>query len=121
MALVLATSSQQGNARVWSGGSGVANADVVIQTKDSMRNDQHMLMSTAGAMAVFVSLDGVNYTTAALSLIDFGATSTAPVIITAAGRMYGFVGYYALIQVQQSGAVAVANATLVQSKKGGST
>jgi hypothetical protein len=118
---VLATSSQQGNARVWTGGSGVNTTDVVIQTKDSMRYDQHQLMSTAGAMQVFVSLDGTNFTTAPLSLIDQGAITSAPVLATVAGRLYGFVGYFAAIQVQQVGATAVANASLVQSPKFGPT
>lgn len=117
----LAVQSNQGNALLWSGGVGVNANDVVIQTGDSMRYDEHMLFSVAGAMQVLVSFDGTNYSTAPLSLMDQGATTTAPVIVTAAGRVYSFFGYFAKIKVTQNGATAVTGASLVQSKKGGAT
>lgn len=115
----LATGTQLGNGLLWSGGVGVNAADIVIQTNDLLGCDEHMLFSTAGAMDVWVSIDGTNYATAALSLVDMGAVTTAPVIVTAAGRMYSFFGYFRRVQVKQNGAVAVANATLFNSYKGG--
>lgn len=119
MALVLAKIAEASNAFQFAGGSGVSAADVVIQTGDATRFDEFMLMSTAGAMQVFASIDGTNYATAPLSLVDLGATSSAPVTVTAAGRIYAFFGIYAKVQVQQSGATAVANASMNCSKKGG--
>jgi hypothetical protein len=70
------------------------------------------LMSTAGAMDVVVSLDGTNFTTAALSLADLGAITSDPVVVTAANRLYGFRGKFAAIQVRQNGATAVVNASI---------
>jgi hypothetical protein len=90
------------------GTTGENDNDVLIEfTSNVEAFDVFELMSTAGAMDVFVSLDGTNYTTAALSLADLGATSTDPVIVTAANRMYGFRGKYKKIKVLQNGATAV--------------
>ncbi|MHB8816142.1 MAG: hypothetical protein ACYDAE_23160 [Steroidobacteraceae bacterium] len=108
-----------GSMERFSGGTGVNDGDVVIDTTDVARHDMFLLMSTAGAMQVFPSLDGTNYATSPLSLIDMGATTTAPVTITAAGRMYGFFGTFARVRVAQSGPTGVANAALTMSKKGG--
>jgi hypothetical protein len=101
---------------VYTGGVGVNDNDVVIQTGDVSAFDTFMLMSTAGVFDVFVSLDGTNYATAALSLADLGATSTSPVVVSVAGRVYGFRGTYKAIRVLQNGAKAVANAALIASK-----
>lgn len=99
-------------------GAGVDDNDIVITAVDSastdlLNYDSFMLMSTAGAMDVFVSLDGTNYITAPLSLTDLGATATTPVIVTAANRMYGFRGKFKGVIVRQNGATAVENASLV--------
>lgn len=99
-------------------GSGTNDNDAVITIADAAANDllnydSFMLMSTAGAMDVFVSLDGTNYITAPLSLTDLGATTTAPVIVTVANRMYGFRGKFQGIIVRQNGATAVENASLI--------
>lgn len=94
-------------------GTGTNNNDVVIEFSDIVDGaDTFLLMSTAGAMDVFVSLDGTNYATAALSLDDMGATTTDPVIVTSANRVYGFRGKYKAIRVLQNGATAVENAVL---------
>ena len=59
-------------------------------------------------MNVFVSLDGTNFTTVALALLDQGSTASAThVTVTAANRMYQFRGKFRTIRVQQSGATAV--------------
>lgn len=95
------------------GVAGTADNSVIIDWHNSLDTfDTFMLMSTAGAMDVFASLDGTNYTTAAIALSDQGATSPDPVIVTAAGRMYGFKGKYKALRVLQNGATNVANAVL---------
>lgn len=93
-------------------GSGVNDNDVVITLNRADPFDTFLLMSTAGAMDVFVSLDGTNYSTAALSLTDMGATTSSPVVVTAANRVYGFRGLFRAVRVLQNGATAVENATL---------
>lgn len=89
-------------------GTGANDNDVLFTTGDISRYDACTIMSTDGAVDVFVSLDGTNYSTAALSLQDFGATSTDPVLVTAADRVYGFVIKARLIRVLQNGATASA-------------
>lgn len=115
----MATTDYMGNALRYKSGAGVNDNDVVIQTGDVSVYDEFLLQSTGGAMDVSVSLDGTNYSTAPLSLIDLGATVGDPVIVTAANRTYAFYGTYALIRVLQNGATAVANACLICSRKGG--
>lgn len=94
-------------------GSGTNDNDVVITFSDIPDDiDTFLLMSTAGAMDVFVSLDGTNYSTAALSLTDMGAITSDPVVVTAANRCYGFRGKFAAVKVLQSGVTAVVGAVL---------
>lgn len=119
MALVLATLDSIGDALCYSGGSGVSAADVVIQTNNVARYDQFFIQSTGGVMEVLVTLDGTNYSTAPLSLMDEGATTTAPVLLTAANRTYSFNGCFRGVRVRQNGATAVANASMTCSRKGG--
>ena len=102
-----------GKRQLWKGIAGTGDDAVVIETTDISMFDTFTLMSTAGAMDVVVSLDGTNFTTAPLSMADLGAVTTAPVIVTAAERMYGFRGSYRFIRVQQDAGVAVANARLM--------
>lgn len=93
-------------------GSGTNDNDLIFGTLENMDTyDTFELMSTAGAMDVFVSLDGTNFTTAALSLADLGAITSDPVVVTAANRLYGFRGKFAAIRVRQNGATAVENAS----------
>ena len=92
-------------------GTGVNDNDVLFTTGDISPYDTFMVMSTVGAVDVYGSLDGTNFNTAPLSLADLGSTTTDPVIVTAANRMYGFRGKYKYIRVLQNGATA-ATATL---------
>lgn len=110
------TADHRGNALFYTGGVGVNANDVVIQSGDVSSYDTFMLQSTAGAMQVLVSLDGTNYSTAPLSLQDMGATTTTPVLLTAANRTYGFRGKFAALKVTQNGATGVANGCLVCGK-----
>ena len=94
-------------------GSGTNDNDIVIEFGVPADDfDTYQLMSTTGAMDVFVSLDGINYSTAPLSLTDLGAVSSDPVVVTAANRVYGFRGKYRAIRVRQNGGTAVSNAAL---------
>ena len=112
----MATQTMLGSVLSFAAGAGTNDNDVVIQTSDVSGYREFSLQATAGAMDVLVSLDGTNYTTAPLSLIDRGATTSDPVIVTAANRSYAFFGTFHLIRVLQNGATAVANAVLLCSK-----
>jgi len=113
MALTLAVATQVSeNVMHYKDGTGVSDNDVIVQTGDVSRYNLFMLSSTAGALDVFVSLNGTDYTTVALSLTDLGATTSDPVAVTAANRMYGFVGSFAKIQVMQNGATAATKVNL---------
>ena len=114
----LAVAKNLGTALQYSAGVGAGDNEVVVQTGDVSAYDQFLLQSTQGAMDVLVSLDGTNYSTAPLSLIDMGATTSDPVIVTAANRTYAFFGTFAGVRVLQNGATAVQNAALVCFQKG---
>lgn len=102
----VANSSLLGNGIRYFGSGGNAN-DVLFATGD-LPYDSFLLMSTAGAVQVYGSLDGINFSSAPISLQDMGAVTTAPVIVTAAGRIYGFRGRFLAIEVTQNGALASA-------------
>jgi len=89
-------------------GTGANDNDVLFTTGDISRYDACTIMSTTGAVDVFVSLDGTNYATAALSLQDMGSTATTPVVVTSALRVYGFVVKARNIKVLQNGATGAA-------------
>lgn len=89
-------------------GTGTNDNDVLFTTGDVSRYDACTIMSTTGAVDVFVSLDGTNYATSPLSMQDMGATSTNPVVVTSALRVYGFVVKARKIQVMQNGATGAA-------------
>lgn len=89
-------------------GTGANDNDVLFTTGDVSRQDACMLMSTTGSVDVYVSLDGTNYSTTAMSLMDFGATDTVPVQATVALRVYGFPAKFRRIRVLQVGATAAA-------------
>lgn len=86
--------------------------EVAIQTEDVSAYDTFMLMSATGTVDVYASLDGTNYATAALSLQDMGATTSDPVVVTAAARIYGFRGKFRKLRVLEAGATDV-SVTLV--------
>jgi hypothetical protein len=82
--------------------------EIVIQTEDVSQYDTFMLMSDTGAVDVFPSLNGTSYATTALSLQDMGATTSDPVALTAAARIYGFRGKFRKIRVLQNNTTDVA-------------
>lgn len=101
---------------LWEGIAGVNNNDIVLETTDVSMYDIFQLMSSDGAMDVEVSLDGTLFTNVPLSLVDQSAVLTAPVVVTAALRMYGFSGVYRAIRVRQNGVTAVADCKLLMSR-----
>lgn len=107
--LVSATAFAAGFAGPYMRYSGTGGSDnSVLFVAEVSQYDACTIMSTTGAVDVFASLDGTNYATSALALQDMGATSTNPVLVTAAGRVYGFVVKARNIRVQQNGATAAA-------------
>ena len=90
--------------------------EVLFTTTNLTGYSSCTLMSTTGAVDVVASLDASNYSTAPLSLIDMGATDTAPVVVTAALRIYAFpLAGIRYIRVLQNGATdAAASLTCVE-------
>ena len=99
--------------------SGTADNDVLIQTSDVSQFDTFHVMSTAGAVDVFASIDGTNYSVTALSLTDQGATTSDPVLVTAANRLYGFRGKYKKLKVLVNGATNPTACSLLCGTMGG--
>lgn len=93
-------------------GTGASDNDVLLTVEDAREYDTFVLMSTAGAVDVQITLDGSNWSSAALSLTDMGATTTDPVIVTVADRVYGFRGIFRGVRVLQNGSTA-ASASLM--------
>jgi hypothetical protein len=89
-------------------GSCANTTEVLVTTGDVSQYNAFTVMSTTGSVLVYVSLDGTNYSTAALSLQDFGATTSDPVTSTTALRVYQFTGKFRRIKVVQTGATAAA-------------
>jgi len=121
MALTLATPNSLGTpggsaSLLYEGGIGVSANDVVVQTADVSPFDTFLLMTTAGAAQILASLDGTNYATAPLSLTDMGATTSDPVIVTAANRIYRVRGKFKRLRVTQNGATAVTAVSLMCSR-----
>ena len=79
-----------------------------IVTGDVSGYTTFMLMSVTGAVDVYGSLDGTNFSTSPISLVDQGAADLTPVLVTAAGRLYGVRGLYAKLKVVQNGDTDVA-------------
>ena len=113
MTIALATAELYGKVLIWSGGNSDDDNDVVVQTNDVLQYNTFLLMSTAGVLDVLVSLDGTNYATVTLSLTDLGASSTAPVKVTVAARIYGFRGYFSKIRVLQNAGTDTEEVTLI--------
>lgn len=82
--------------------AGVADNQVVAEIENAERYNEFTLMSSAGAMDVDVSLDGVNFA-AAIALEDLHSTTPATrVVVTAADKVYRFQGTYKTIRVRQA-------------------
>ena len=100
------TSRKTGLYEVYSG-SGASDNDLLFTTGEVSMFDSFMLHSSAGAVDVEVLLEvGGTWTTNPVSIQDLGAESTTPVLLTAAGTLYGFVGNFHQVRVRQNGATA---------------
>ncbi len=95
----------------YTGIAGVNDGDVVIETLDVTDFDTFVLKSSAGAMDVFVDLGDGNFI-GPHNFADLSATTSDPVVVTAAAKTYGWRGPFEKIQVQQNGATAVTGAIL---------
>lgn len=83
--------------------------EVLVTTSNLTGYKSCTVMSTAGVVDIVASLDSTNYSTAALSLIDMGATDTAPVLVTVVDRIYSFpLAGIRYIRVIQNGATDAA-------------
>lgn len=87
-------------------GTGTGDNTEVFTTTELTRFDACMISSSAGSVDVYGTLNGSTYTTAAISLQDFGATTNDPVLSTVAGRMYAVPGKYVRLRVLQNGGTA---------------
>lgn len=87
-------------------GVGANDNDVLFTTGDLQGRIACTLQGTAGAVDVYASVDGTNFATAPLSLQDMGATSSDPVLVTAANRTYSVVAVAKRLRVLQNGATA---------------
>lgn len=87
-------------------GTGTNDNDVLFTVQDAREFDTFILMSTDGAVDVQITLDGTTWSTAPLSMTDMGATTSDPVIVTVADRVYGFRGVFRGVRVLQNGAPA---------------
>jgi hypothetical protein len=90
-------------------GTGANDNDLLFTASGTDGFTVCMLQSIAGAVDVEVRLgpdEPDNWTTAALSLQDLGATDIAPVLVTVADRMFAVVGKYEGIRVRQNGGTA---------------
>ena len=112
MTVTLATPKFYGNVLVYSGGISTDDDEVVVQSGSVIHYNTFIILSSAGAMDVLVTLDGTYYATAALSLTDMGAAASAPVIASVAGRVYGFKGYFAAVRVLQKGGTDTADVSM---------
>lgn len=94
-------------------GTGVNANDVLFTTPNVQQYEYFTLMSTAGAVQVLASVDGINFATAPLSLEDDGSTTiTTDVLLTAPNRIYSFKGKFTRLRVTQNGATASAASLL---------
>src|SRR6185503_17338894 len=120
MALTLAVETGAGGnpdpagIRLYAGGLGANDNDVIVQADNISLFTKFFVMTTAGAVDVTVSIDGTNYSTAPLSLIDLGATAIGTaVLVTVANRIYSFSGTFQNVRVLQNGATPAADVSVL--------
>lgn len=102
-------------------GTGTNDNDLLFTTSNVEKHSMFTLMSTAGAVDVEISLDGTNFSTAALAMEDQGATANGTyAIVTVAARVYKWMGKYRVVRIRQNGVTASA-ATLMCGSQGTSS
>ncbi len=96
------TQSYHGPTHQIVGIAGVADNQVVIELENAERYNEFTLMSSAGAMDVDVSLDGINFAVA-IAIEDLHSVAPATrVVVTAADLIYRLQGTFKTIRVRQA-------------------
>lgn len=91
-----------------------AGLNVVEITDDALHYDTWIFGSAAGSMDAQVSLDGTNYQTAVLAMLDMGSsTPSTMVVATTAGGNYAIRGKFRKLRLRQIGATGVTGAALI--------
>lgn len=99
-------SNTQTRAKLFTGSASADNA-LLFTTDNVQQFNSFTLISHTGTVDVEVTLDGANWSTAALALEDRGATANGTyVVVTTAARVFGFRGKYTQIRVRQAGGTA---------------
>lgn len=110
-----------GDRQFFTGVAGVSDNDIVIETEDISRYNQFTLVNGAGAVDVFVSIDGVAFLTTPLAMIDKGLALAGQrdyVIVTVADRVFAFEGIYRKLRVRQAGVTAATGSLLLMTRIG---
>jgi hypothetical protein len=95
-----------GRSELFSGNAAADNA-LLFTASDVWWADTFHVMSTVGTVDVEVSLDGTNWTAAAIAMQDMGVSASGTfVLVTAAGKVYKFTGNFHSVCVRQAGATA---------------
>ncbi len=80
----------------------VNNATVCEVFDDALHYDTWVLGSSAGLIDVYVSLDGTNYQSAPVALLDMGSTTPSTMVVkTAAGGIFAFRGKFRKVKLLQ--------------------
>lgn len=106
------------NGTLYRNGVGANNGDVIFLADKVSESDVIELYSDTGAMQVFASLDGVNFSPTPLALTDKCNTTPTLVNTTVAQTNYGYRGKALTYRVVQSGATAVTKASLLAGNLG---
>lgn len=95
-------------------GAAAADDAIVIElTSNAEQFDTWQLGSSAGAIDVYGSLDGTNYQSAPIALVDQGSVAPGTTVVeTTAGGNYLFKGRWKKIKLLQKGVTAVVGAVL---------
>lgn len=106
--VLAAPPTQHGRVLRWTG-TGSNSGDVLVEATEADSVPYLgacMLVAATGSVEVLMSMNGQTWPTAALSLVDYGATDNDPVVSTAALRVYAFPVIAAAFRVRQVGATA---------------
>lgn len=95
---------------VYSGGGSTADNEVILEL-DARGYDEFTLGSLTGAVDVFASLDGTNFLTTAVGLVN--PTDGAPDAATTANGVFQIRGSFNRLRFLQNGATAVTGFSVV--------
>lgn len=103
-----------------SGKVGVNTGDTVYELVNNAEQfNTWQVGSTAGAIEVLGSIDGTNYLSSPIALIDLASTTpSVAVVATSSNKHFGFRGRYRKLIFKQTGATAVANGCIIGTDEG---